>query len=636
MRIIIIFIVLLLSLPFVGRSNNEKVDSLHQILNNSSFDSVKIATLNQIALEYFKTLPDTGIIICRTALNKAKKLSNSDLKGDCYYTLTLMARKQGEAVNAHIYIDSAVTLYQKSKDAYAEIKAYLLKARTYGMFGDFSKCVEYSTQLLLKIDSLNYPEFKPDLLNLIGLGHMDLEQNDEAYEYFQQALEEAKKQDDKQVKVWAYNNLSSYFRHTKRFDEAIEYLGMSNKLAREIADHDQIGGTYSNLGATYHKMNLPDSAEYYLKKAYNYYHDQKMEYGLVTTSWHLGEFYVDNNQPDLARPFLRESLQLAQKLNLDDDICYAYEYLYKAESQSGNYDLASQLADSLFECKENFYNRNLSKQLLRATTLYEKAILEKETLEQKSAIEKLEIGRRNNQRIIFLISLLAFLSLLIGYLYTKNKRAKERLELDEFYQLEATKKLEEDRKNRAAELHDDIGQQLVLMKQMIENNSDLQESKIMLQKAIDRVRAISRDEYPYQLKYLGLKTTLEDLIDRIENSSSIVVSEGFEDLPELSIESSLHVFRIVQECFSNTLKYSGAPSVQVKLSKDDNYLIMTYQDSGNPFDFQNKLMTSHSLGLKTIMDRVSILKGKVKELPSKGKGNKYIIHIPLSNIDGTK
>lgn len=621
--------ILFIALLFHCNIGFAQVDSLTNLIQQTNDAETKVALMLELATELELDSLDYALEILDDAIQLSKKKKMNAALGKSYLTKGKFLGSEGQFVDAIEYFTQASEAFQEAQDTLSAFESKIFIVRTLGLAEKYSESVAITYELLLEADSVELHQFKPMLLNLIGLGHENLEENDIALEYFLKANAAAIEHDVPEVEMWTYNNISSIYRHKKEFDKSEEMMAKALDLAIRIDHKMQIATCYSNLGAGQIQTEKYVEAEANLLKAYAINMEYKHHFSTIKNTWHLGQLYVHTNRPLKAKKYLNESLALAKKMDLQDDICYAYELLYKAERQLRNYETASVIADSLLFCKEEFYNNSLAEQLEVSKSKYENVLLEKENIQQEAAIEKLHIKNSNNRRLL-LLTVLAFSLLGMFLLYFfRTRRAKEKLQLEQNYQDQLTEKIEENRKYRASELHDNIGQQLVLMKQMMDSQGSNDESKQMLEATINQVRSISRDEYPYQLKYLGLKTTLEELIDRIENSSSIIVSEGLDNLPELPVEQSLHLFRIVQECFNNTLKYSGAPSVKITLDGNSKQLEFEYQDSGNSFDFEDKLTTSSSLGLKTILDRVRILKGDIKTLPSKSNGNKYKISIPL-------
>ena len=128
---------------------------------------------------------------------------------------------------------------------------------------------------------------------------------------------------------------------------------------------------------------------------------------------------------------------------------------------------------------------------------------------------------------------------------------------------------ERERKRIAGELHDSLGQNLLIIKnrallgdqvstQHQPAREQFAEINASASQAIDEVRAIAYNLRPYHLDRLGLTATLEDMIDRVATSSGIHFSSVVAPLDDLfSKEAEISVYRIVQESLNNIVTCAG-------------------------------------------------------------------------------
>ena len=170
--------------------------------------------------------------------------------------------------------------------------------------------------------------------------------------------------------------------------------------------------------------------------------------------------------------------------------------------------------------------------------------------------------------LVLIISLFVVVGLWI-FNHIRHLSAREKLELERVYASRNLRQLEHNRKELAAELHDDIAQQLVLSIHSMPKGLESQHSNQLIMEALSKLRNLSRGQFPYHLEHVGLTRSLEELIDHVEGNSEIVISESLAKSIHLSVEASLHVYRIIQELLNNTLKYSGASSVFIGIQEID-------------------------------------------------------------------
>jgi len=204
-------------------------------------------------------------------------------------------------------------------------------------------------------------------------------------------------------------------------------------------------------------------------------------------------------------------------------------------------------------------------------------------------------------------------------------------------------KIEEDRQRIARELHDDIGQNLLILKMNLINKyrdiiknagmeKEFQESIDSLQKILLELKIILYDLKPPVLEELGLIMALSSLINKISGVGLLKGSLnviGFEERLNPKLEIAL--FRIVQEAINNILKHSYAKEFSVQLIKQNNILKMLIYDDGIGFNSNNG--KSDGFGLLNIKERVENFKGVFKIDSSNNGGTLLVVEIPMEKME---
>lgn len=183
------------------------------------------------------------------------------------------------------------------------------------------------------------------------------------------------------------------------------------------------------------------------------------------------------------------------------------------------------------------------------------------------------------------------------------------------------------------EIHDGLGQMLVLTKMRverladasIENIEELLEVKDLLNAIILEARGISENIVPSVLNELGLVAAISHICDSIRQNSEVKIIENLTEIDRIeSIATSASLFRITQEAMNNSLKYAEATELSVYLIQNESELNLRIADNGRgiPEDYVP------GNGLNNIKDRVMILDGRF-EIDSTENGTIININIPL-------
>lgn len=223
-----------------------------------------------------------------------------------------------------------------------------------------------------------------------------------------------------------------------------------------------------------------------------------------------------------------------------------------------------------------------------------------------------------------------------GILFFGYRRRIENLEAkrtaQEAFSRQLMESQEKERQRIAAELHDGLGQDLLIIKNRallgLKNSADssrqLGEISETASAAIDEVREIAYNLRPFHLDELGLTKAVESMLDRVSKISTIEFSwqtdsvDGF--FPR---EAEINFYRIVQECVNNIVKHSGATRARVRIECDPDGLRLSVEDDGRGFDtvsMASKRASQSGFGLAGINERVRILGGKLVVSSVLGEG----------------
>ena len=157
-------------------------------------------------------------------------------------------------------------------------------------------------------------------------------------------------------------------------------------------------------------------------------------------------------------------------------------------------------------------------------------------------------------------------------------------------------------------------------------------SKI-LQDSINSVRDIAYDLRPSSLDQLGLVRTIYQYCEDFSEKTGLKVdftSAGMDEL-KLNFDTEINLYRLVQESLNNIIKHADAKSVTIKLVASFPKIILRIEDDGKGFDIRNRLVAAFNekrMGLRSMEERVSLLRGKMKINSRPEEGTKIFIEVP--------
>ena len=205
---------------------------------------------------------------------------------------------------------------------------------------------------------------------------------------------------------------------------------------------------------------------------------------------------------------------------------------------------------------------------------------------------------------------------------------------------------EAERKRIAAEMHDSLGQRLVVIKNLAflllrsrksapPSDSDAQtitEISDEASSAIAETREISYNLRPFQLDRLGLTKAIEAMVRTTGIASAIRFTSELDNIDDVFPEDlRINFYRIVQEALGNIMKHAQATEVKIRVKWSIENVILTIEDNGRGFtpDERSPLPSQSGFGLTGMGERARLLGGELKVRSTPGKGTTVVFETPL-------
>jgi hypothetical protein len=192
---------------------------------------------------------------------------------------------------------------------------------------------------------------------------------------------------------------------------------------------------------------------------------------------------------------------------------------------------------------------------------------------------------------------------------------------------------EQERKRIAAELHDNIGGLLATLK--IYSDLTLSKDEASAIKRLNdkinqisgtlgsEVRKLSHELDLRTLSGFGLKVAVQHLCEAIADSGKILVTAVIDISKPMAEEKALHLYRIIQELFTNTLKHAQATHVRIEITQIEEEITLIFEDNGQGFDVNS---ATEGMGMQNIRSRVNRIDAQLT-VDSSIKGTTYIIEV---------
>ena len=229
---------------------------------------------------------------------------------------------------------------------------------------------------------------------------------------------------------------------------------------------------------------------------------------------------------------------------------------------------------------------------------------------------------------------------------TEQHLAKEQLEKSYESIRELTEYLqnirEEERLHISREIHDELGQQLTVLKMdvsWLNKKVDAADGPVkqkltellgLIDTTVKTVRRIASELRPTLLDDLGIQAAMEWHLEEFARRSGIETSfdppDGDVEVPD---NLKIGLFRIFQESLTNVARHSGAGKVHVNLKEKDNHVFLTVRDNGRGFDEEKT--RKKTLGLLGMRERSTVMGGdyNISSVPGEGTTVRVVVPIPV-------
>jgi len=199
---------------------------------------------------------------------------------------------------------------------------------------------------------------------------------------------------------------------------------------------------------------------------------------------------------------------------------------------------------------------------------------------------------------------------------------------------------ENERKRLAGELHDGIGQQLLLIGNWArlaldrslpdEPRSSLQTISDTAKESLREVRALTRELEPYNIDHVGLGDAIDRMLRRMADASGVAFTSDIEPVDKaLPRDGGINVYRIVQEAANNIVKHAQASNAHVTIARRADTIRVAIADDGHGQSPAGLAGAEGGFGLRSIAARARLL-GGTHHIESKlGTGTTVTVEIPV-------
>ena len=530
--------------------------------------------------------------------------------------------------------------------------------------GDFQGAFDQYMELYEKARKTDNDELKIGILSNVAISLNRLGQTDSALVYYSRALDLAKEAGEKSHESNLCVNLAVLYSNQRRLEEALSYVEQGVLAARDSDDPTDLIFALETKGAlesiddrledavvtledclekafvtleddpdtrdrfvvriatalfsTFARMDgKEDELRHYLQMVEPYV--SKLQAGSIEQRSYqetLAQAYVKIGKYQEALEMFKEFLATSKHRGLPT---YHYKkWMSRAYAGMNRWKDAYEAMSECYMEADSLNRQDIQNQLTEFSARFET---------QQKELEIAQLKKKEADKKALIAALIAGLVLLgaaVTVLAILRKRQKQQAELNRAK--EYIDGLESERSRLAKELHDGIANDLLGLEMTLRSHaSETTETAERIAELRENVRSISHNLIPPEVQYTDLNELLQESLERIRTENVDLVyeadpPEGWDFLPN---ETTLGLYRAVQELVGNALRHSGADIIRVRLEKDENQLRLSVSDNGTP----REAGKGGGIGSRTLEERMRLLGATLEYV--RDAGTQAIITMPL-------
>jgi len=637
--------------------NQNKIDSLLQVLKTSKEDSNKVNTINQLGKEYaFAGNYSESRKYSSDAMQLTEKIKFEKGKIQAYLHTGFTHFYEGNYPEALKQYSEALSISEKLKDKKGIANSYNNMGLAYTYQQKYSEGLKMHRKAMEMFTEMNDSSGIMNSNNNLGIIYEEQGNYPEAIKSYLSALKMAEARGNKKAIADAYFNIGNVYNGEISSADAIKSYSSALNIYEEIGFKQGVALCYVNMGQSYQGLDSLESAVKFSQKGYeileamgkrvsaaqakntvahmntklgNYSQALddfsaalKVFSGMgdtmnMSTSYRgIGEVHYYKGQYNEALKYFNISLELAKAVGFKTNIVGGYGSIAELYEKKNDFKNAYLNHKLYFAFNDSLLNETKSRQIAEMQTRYEteKKDIDIALLNKNKEIQDVEIKKQKLQKYSFIGGLgLVIVMLLFGYRAYRTRQAL---------------RLQDIRNKIAGDLHDDIGSTLnsiSIYSEVARKKDEHQDEALEMigeasRKIIDAMSDIVWTINPENDSFAKIIFRMKSLaynLFRAKKMEFTFHSDEILNEKKLSLDERRNFYLIFKEAINNLVKYSKATRVIIELSNENNYIRLRVQDDGVGFDLSQD---NAGNGLKNMKRRANEMNADFKINSSIGSG----------------
>ncbi len=654
MRVFFISILFFTALSFTINGQNQKTDSLKQVLKNAPADTNRIKLLFSLASSYYFSKPDSCLLFSEEALSLAKNL-------------------------------------QRTSD---EVQALNISGEALRFLGDYPRALKMQMEALELNRKMKNHIGEAVSLGFIGLTYTDFREYRQGLQYLFTSLEMDKLVANQVMMTFTLTNIGNAYNMLKIQDSALYYQRLALNIYTGLTHGPLKSLILTRYGNAWADLGNNDSALLYYHSALENSIKVKDGVNIPKIQGRIAVLYESKKKYDSSFYYARQSFTSGQQSDQSSEILETSKLLVKLFRQANNSDSAFFYQDIVNQMTDQLFGPQKFKQL-------QLLMLDEQQKQQKIIQDQDRF--RNKIKYIALLSILGIF-LLLGFILVRNNRHKQKANMllqeqknkieHTLEELKATQSqlIQSEKMASLGELTAGIAHEIQNPLNFVNNFSEVNKELVdemqteLKAGKIENAIAISNDikDNEEKINHHGKRADaiVKGMLQHSRSSSGVKEPTDINALADEYLRLSYHGLRAKEKSFNATMKTDFdesigniniipqdigrvvlnlinnafyvvdekkkqqptgyEPTVSVSTKKNNGKIEIEVSDNGNgipqkvldkifqPFFTTKPTGQGTGLGLSLSYDIVKAHGGELKVETKEGEGSEFIIILPVN------
>jgi len=374
-------------------SQQRKIDSLLNCVQNSKNDTIRVDELNQLSRFYIYYMPQKASFYARKAIHISNNINYKNGLAYSYMNLGYYSFRIDDYQSSKMWYNKANNIFILVNNRIGQGLCYQLIAKTLNGLGDYEISMDYLIKSHKCFDDADFPKGIGKVYEIMG-GINDIFGDYElALDNLNKSIKMKSEYNDLEDMSRPYAYLGNVYLHLNQKDKSIENFNLALDISRKNYNLNTESYALTRLGDLYFKHEDFDrSIDHYMQSLEITTLHSNL-WGRVRNLQGIGKgFFRKGNQKE-SLVYLKRSIEIAKGINDKVGLKNSYEYIYKIYDQYDSIDNAYHFYKLYNAFKDSLFNKNVVSNISLTQIKYkseqEQIVLNKEQ-EKKDIINQKE------------------------------------------------------------------------------------------------------------------------------------------------------------------------------------------------------------------------------------------------------